>query len=80
MSIFLFFSRTCSEGNTALHYACMSASVCAVIILLSAGSDLHAINKHGESPLEVIPEKHQIKIGSLIRQAGDGLSLRNPTL
>ena len=44
-------------GSGTLHYACRAGSLPIVRVLMAAGADLHAMNKHGRTPLE-LAESH----------------------
>ena len=66
----IFLSSKCYKGNTPVHYACMSTSLPCIVTLLGMGGDLREANFDGENALAVIPERKQLKLGKLLREAG----------
>lgn len=48
-----------SDGNTPLHLAAMGASLWIVDILLKAGGDESAVNDKGETPFDVVGDRHE---------------------
>jgi ankyrin repeat protein len=64
-------------GQTALHYAVMSARIDAVALLLAEGADLNELNNNGESPLYLALARRSRHIASWLilhdrsRMSGD---------
>jgi len=59
----------CNQGNSILHYACKSASLCCAIVCLQMGNSLRETNLIGETPLDVVPESKEETFGRLLRKA-----------